>query len=76
MSGKERDNIFKTTYNLFIIAELEVILDDMILVLFDFVLVKLSFLNFLEVPCNHKLSSGCDDRILLLTFALVKPAKK
>jgi hypothetical protein len=45
----------------------------MIFVLLDFVLIEITLLHFLEVPCNDVLPSGRNDGILFLPFALIEP---
>jgi len=68
-------NIKFETHNLFVIAELEVILYDMIFVLLDLILLKFALLNLRKVPSNNILPSRRNNCILFQIFALVKPKK-
>lgn len=61
------------SYDFFVISKLEVVLDNLILVLLDFILFKITLLHLLEVPCDDVLPSGRNDGVLFLTFALIEP---
>lgn len=61
------------SYDFFVISKLEVVLDNLILVLLDFILFKIALLHLLEVPCDDVLPSGRNDGVLFLSFALIEP---
>lgn len=60
------------TYNLLVIAEAEVVLYNMILVLLDFILIHLTLLHFLKVPGNDVLPGRGHNGIFLLPFTDVE----
>ena len=61
------------TYDVFVVAEAEIILHNKIFIHLDFILIHLPLLHFGKVPGNHVLPGGSHDRILFLTLADVEP---
>jgi hypothetical protein len=59
-------------YNFFIVTEFEIVLDDMILVLFDLIPIKKALLHFVEVPGDNKRPSRCHNSIFFLPLALIE----
>jgi len=64
--------IAQSNNNFLVIAKLEVVLDNMVFVLLDFVLVNFALLDFGQVPNDDELSTRSDDRIFILAFDEVK----
>ena len=62
-------------HNFFVVTKLEVVLDDMIFVLLDFVLVNFTLLDLGQIPGDDELSTRSDDRILILALDKVEPRK-
>jgi hypothetical protein len=60
-------------YNFFIISELEVVLNDVVLIFLNLVLIELASLHFLEVPSNDELAAGGNYGVFLLPLALIEP---
>jgi len=66
--------IVQSNNNFFVVAKLEVVLDDMIFVLLDFVLVNFALLDLGQIPSDDELTTRSNDRILILAFDEVKPS--